>query len=182
MRQNSFTGRNVKLRTWEDDWGLFKRFRNRRMHTCRFYLIVSHTHIHASVLLVSINHPSRTTTQKPLYLRRQNLMNMRSQMRRVKPKILLHGLTSISLRISNNIRLIPCRAKPSSILDTIRCWILQHTIQKSVCIEERNSRICIDFLEFCSVGGENRVELGHHAGVWKWVAFENVFGGLVERC
>lgn len=106
-------------------------------------------------------------------------MDMRSQMRRIEPEILLHRLTPINRSISNNIRLIPRRTKPSSILDTIRSRILQHTIQKSVCVEKCNSRVWILLLEFGGGRGEDGVELVYHVCVWEWVALQDVFGGFV---
>lgn len=91
---------------------------------------------------------------------------MRGQMRSVEPEVLIHGLTTILPSVCDNVRLVPSRAEPSSVLDAILSGILQNTVEEGVGVEKGDIGVRVLLLECGGLIGEDGVELVHHVGVW----------------
>lgn len=125
---------------------------------------------------------SRPTTQHPLDLPRQNLMHPGSHVRNIEPEILIHGQTPILLCIGNNIRLIPRRTKVLCVFDSVRSWFLEHSIEKSVGIENHDVGIGIASAEIGSLRSEDAVPAIHHTGRWQRTKLSHVFGCFVQGC
>ena len=103
-------------------------------------------------------------------------------MRNIEPEILIHRQTSILLCVGNNIGLIPRRTKVLCILDSIRCWFLEHSIEESVGIENHHIGIGIACAEVGSLRSEDGVPAIHHAGRWRRAKLSHVFWCFVQRC